>query len=154
MTRALASSLAEARRWAWRLGLSAVVLIGLYLAVLLPFRDQVLSKVFRPEFTRFTELILPTALSQFVWAASIGFLILLKAGRRVHATAACLGANTIVALTVTPFLASRYGVLGAAWGLSFATAAGAVAAIVFGLLPRDIPLPFWRDEEVLVATER
>jgi len=64
MTRALASALAEARRWAWRLGLGAIVLIGLYLAVLLPFRDQVLSKVFRPEFTRFTALILPTPRSR------------------------------------------------------------------------------------------
>src|SRR4029077_5680239 len=49
MTRALASSLADARRWAWRLGLSAVVLIGLYLAVVLPFSSEILSKVFRPE---------------------------------------------------------------------------------------------------------
>src|ERR1044072_8657659 len=47
MTRALASTLAEARRWAWRFGLGAVALIALYLAVLVPFRDEALARVFR-----------------------------------------------------------------------------------------------------------
>jgi len=157
MTRALASSLAEARRWAWRLGLGAVALIGIYLAVLIPFADEVLSKVFRPEFTKFTELILPTALSQFIWGGSIGFLILLKAGRRVRATAACIVANTVATFTLTPFLASRYGVLGATWGLAFGTTAGAIASLVFGLRPGDISLRFWREpeaEEVLAVTDR
>ena len=154
MTRALASTLAEARRWAWRLGLGAIVLIGLYLAVLLPFSDQVLSKVFRPEFTRFTALILPTALAQFVWAASIGFVILLKADRRVHASVASITANALVTFMLTPVLASRYGVLGAAWGLASGTAAGAIASIVFGLFPRDIELRFWRDEGDLVTSRR
>src|SRR4029077_12776132 len=37
MTRALSTSLADARRWAWRLGLGAIGLIGIYLAVLVPF---------------------------------------------------------------------------------------------------------------------
>jgi O-antigen/teichoic acid export membrane protein len=152
MTRALATSLADARRWAWRLGLGAIALIGIYLAVLVPFRDEVLSRVFRPEFTHFTELILPTAISQFIWGSSIGFLILLKADRRVHATSACIVANTIATLTLTPFLAARYGVIGASWGLAFGTAGGAVASIVFGLRPNDISLRFWRDpDEPVVA---
>ena len=154
MTRALASTLTEARRWAWRLGLGAIVLIGLYLAVLIPFSDQVLSKVFRPEFTRFTPLILPTAIAQFVWASSIGFVILLKADRRVHASVACIAANTLSTFTLTPVLAARYGVLGAAWGLAAGTAAGAIASIVFGLFPRDIHLQFWREQDVLVSSER
>jgi O-antigen/teichoic acid export membrane protein len=151
MTRALASSLAEARRWAWRLGLGAVALIGLYLAVVLPFDKQILSNVFRPEFTKFTPLILPTALSQFVWGSSIGFLILLKADRRVQATVACIIANTAATFTLTPFLAVRYGVLGAAWGLAFGTVGGAIASVVFGLKPGDISLRFWRQDET-VAT--
>jgi O-antigen/teichoic acid export membrane protein len=156
MTRALASSLAEAKRWAWRLGLGAVALIGVYLAVLVPFADEVLSKVFRPEFTEFTNLILPVAISQFIWGSSIGFLILLKAGRRVRATSACIVANTIATFTLTPFLASRYGVIGASWGLAFGTAGGAVASIIFGLRGDDISLRFWREpeaEEVLAITD-
>jgi O-antigen/teichoic acid export membrane protein len=154
MTRALTESKAAARRWAWRLGLGAVAVIGCYLAILIPFRDEVLSKVFRPEFTQFTALILPTALAQFIWAASIGFVILLKADRRVRATFACMAAYTVVAFTLTPLLASRYGVLGAAWGLACGTAGGAIASIGFGLLPRDISLRFWREPEELVASER
>ncbi|MDQ1511753.1 MAG: hypothetical protein QOG50_3597 [Actinomycetota bacterium] len=154
MTRALASTQAVARRWAWRLGLGAIVLIGLYLAVLVPLGDQALSKVFRPEFTSFTPLILPTVLAQFIWAASIGFVILLKADRRVRATVACISVNTIATFTLTPFLASRYGVLGAAWGLACGTGGGAIASIVFGLFRRDIPLRFWREQDGLVTTER
>jgi O-antigen/teichoic acid export membrane protein len=153
MTRALASSLAEARRWAWRLGAGAVVLIGLYLAVVLPFGNEILSKVFRPEFTKFTPLILPTALAQFVWGSSIGFLILLKADRRVQATVANILANTTATFVLAPFLAARYGVLGAAWGLAFGTACGAIASVTFGLMPRDISLRFWR-EEALATSER
>ena len=102
--------------------MGAVALIGCYLAVLIPFRDEVLSKVFRPEFTQFTSLILPTAIAQFVWAASIGFVILLKADQRVRATFACMAAYTIVAFTLTPLLASGYGVLGVAGGLAPGTA--------------------------------
>ncbi len=154
MTRALTTSLAEARKWAWRLGLGAVALIGLYLAVVLPFADEILSKVFQPEFTKFTPLILPTALAQFVWGASIGFLILLKADRRVQATVTCILANAAATFALTPFLATRYGVLGAAWGLAFGTVGGAVASVVFGLMPGDISLRFWRDEDVLATSER
>jgi O-antigen/teichoic acid export membrane protein len=154
MTRALATTGAEARRWAWRLGFAAIVVIGLYLGVLIPLSDQALSKVFRPEFTRFTSLILPTVLAQFVWAASIGFVILLKADRRVRASVACIGANTIATITLAPLLASRYGVLGAAWGVACGTAAGAIATIGFGLLARDIPLRFGREQEALLTSER
>jgi O-antigen/teichoic acid export membrane protein len=84
---------------------------------------------------------------------SIGFLILLKADRRVHATVACMVTNTIVTIVATPILASRYGVLGAAWGIALGTATGSVSAIVFGLLPRDIPLRFWRDEDLATAEQ-
>jgi hypothetical protein len=54
---------------------------------------------------------------------------------------------------VTPFLASRYGVLGAAWGLALGTATGSVSAIGFGLLRRDIPLRFWREAELATAEQ-
>jgi O-antigen/teichoic acid export membrane protein len=153
MTRALASTLAEARKWATRLGLVALGLIALYLAVVAPLSGQILARVFGPEFKRFTDLILPTALAQLLWALSIGFLILLKADRRVHATVACMLTNTIVTITATPILASRYGVLGAAWGLALGTTTGSISAIVFGLFPRDIPLRFWREAELATAEQ-
>ncbi|MDQ1481151.1 MAG: hypothetical protein QOI44_2012 [Actinomycetota bacterium] len=153
MTRALASTLAEARKWATRLGLGALGLIALYLAVVAPLSGQILARVFGPEFEQFKNLILPTALAQLLWALSIGFLILLKADRRVHATVACMVTNTIVTITATPILASRYGVLGAAWGLALGTATGSISAIVFGLLRRDIPLRFWREAELATAEQ-
>src|SRR5204863_4417233 len=51
MTRALASTLAEARKWAWRLGLGALAIIACYLAVVGPLSSQILARVFGPEFT-------------------------------------------------------------------------------------------------------
>jgi hypothetical protein len=61
--------------------------------------------------------------------------------------------NTFVTITATPILASRYGVLGAAWGLALGTATGSVSAIGFGLLRRDIPLRFWREAELATAEQ-
>jgi O-antigen/teichoic acid export membrane protein len=152
MARALASSRADARRWALRLGLGAVTLVGMYLAVVGPFRAQVLSRVFGPEFERFTSLVLPTALAQLVWAASIGFLILLKADQRVHAIVGCMAVNAAATLLLTPLLATWFGVLGAAWGLASGPAVGSAAAILCALSAHDIPLGPGRKR--LISVER
>ena len=60
---ALAISMAAARRWAWRLGLGALALVGVYLVVVIPLSGPILTHVFGPEFKQFTPLVLPTALS-------------------------------------------------------------------------------------------
>lgn len=140
VSRALASSVADARRWAWRLGFGALTLVGLYLAIVGPFREQVLSRVFGPEFVRFAPLVLPIALAQLIRAVSTGFSVFLKADRRVHAIVLCRSAAAITAIVLAPLLASVSGVLGAAWGLALASAIASVGTLVSGLLPNDISL--------------
>ena len=138
LSRALASSLADARRWAWQLGLGAMALVGLYLGIVGPLSAQALSRVFGPEFAMFTSLVLPIALAQLLRAASTGYSVLLKADRRVHAIVVCRAVTTVVVLVLAPLFAYRYGVLGAVWGLALGSAVGSAATILCGLLPRDI----------------
>jgi len=138
LSRALASSLADARRWAWQLGLGAMALVGVYLGIVGPFRAQALSRVFGPEFAAFTSLVLPIALAQLVRAASTGYSVLLKADQRVHAIVVCRAATTAVVLVLAPLCAYRYGVLGAVWGLALGSAVGSAATILCGLLSHDL----------------
>ena len=146
LARALATSLAAARRWGWQLGVGALALIGVYLGVVGPFSSQLLSRVFGPEFTTFTALVLPIALAQLLRAASTGFSILLKVDRRVHAIVLCRALTTTVVLLLAPLGAYRYGVLGAVWGLALGSAIGSAATIVCGLLPHDIATSRRREE--------
>jgi O-antigen/teichoic acid export membrane protein len=141
LSRALATSAANARQWAWKLGLGAAILVGFYLGVAGPFSAQVLSRVFGPEFAIFTSLVLPIALAQLLRAASTGFSVLLKADRRVHAIVACRAITTAVVLVLAPLGAYRFGVLGAVWGLALGSAVGSTATILCGLLSHDIAAP-------------
>ena len=152
VSRALASSLADARRWALRLGLGACALVLLYLAVVGPLRIQVLSRVFGPEFTKFAPLALPIALGQPLRALSSGYALLLRVDQRVHAIVACRSLATAVTMVLAPLLAVWFGALGAAWGLGLGSAVASVAIIVCALLPHDIPLPRAR-RKVLVTGE-
>ncbi|MDQ1449248.1 MAG: hypothetical protein QOC79_2219 [Actinomycetota bacterium] len=150
--RALASSLAEARRWAWRLGLGAAGLVLLYLAVVFPWRTQVLSRVFGPDFRRFTSLALPIALAQPLRAVSTGYSILLRVDQRVHAIVASRTLTTVATMLLAPVLALAFGALGAVWGLALGSAVGSIAIIFCGLLSRDIPFP--RRKKALITGEQ
>ncbi len=141
IARALAISLAAARRWAWRLGGIAVALVGAYLAVATPLAGQILSRVFGPEFEEFTSLVLPIALAQLLRAGSTGFSILIKADQRVGALMTCRAVATGLTFVLGPLLAAMYGLVPAVWGLALGSAAGSIATIVLGLMARDIPFP-------------
>jgi O-antigen/teichoic acid export membrane protein len=141
LARALAVSAAAARRWAWRLGLFALALVGAYLAVATPLSRHILSRVFGPEFGVFTSLVLPVALAQMLRAVSTGFAILIKADQRVGAIMTNRALSTTLAMVLGPALAALYGLVPAVWGLAMASAAGSTATIVFGLMSRDIPFP-------------
>jgi O-antigen/teichoic acid export membrane protein len=152
LSRALASSLAEARRWAWRLGLGAAGLVLLYLAVVGPLRTQVLSRVFGPDFKRFTSLALPIALAQPLRAVSTGYGILLRVDQRVHAIVGSRTLTTVATMLLAPLFAIWFGALGAVWGLALGSAVGSVATIFCGLLPRDISLS--RGKKALITGEQ
>lgn len=139
IARALARSLAEARRWAWRLSAGATILVGAYLAVATPFSRLILRHLFGPEFGVFTAIVIPVALGQLLRASSTGFSILLKADRRVRAITVARGLTTGLALVFGPTLAARYGLVPAVWGTELALVIGSTATIVCGLLPGDVP---------------
>src|SRR5439155_5118153 len=140
LSRALATSAAHARRWAWHLGFGAAALVGLYLAIAFPLRVQLLSRVFSHDFARFAVLALPIALAQLLRALSTGFSVLIKADARVHAIVVCRALTTALTLVLGPLFAMLYGLEAAVWGLALGSAVGSIATIWFGLLSRDIPL--------------
>jgi O-antigen/teichoic acid export membrane protein len=139
LARALARSLSEARRWAWRLSAGASGIVGLYLVVATPFSRQILQRLFGPEFGVYTVIVIPVALGQLLRASSTGFSILLKADRRVHAITVARGLTTGLALVLGPALAARYGLVPAVWGTELALVVGSIATIVCGLLSDDVP---------------
>jgi O-antigen/teichoic acid export membrane protein len=150
IARALAVSLADARRWAWRLSGGATVLVGAYLALATPLSRVILSHLFGPEFAVFTAIVIPVALGQLLRASSIGFSILLKADRRVHAITICRAVTTVLALVFGPTLAALYGLVPAVWGTELALVTGSIATIVLGLMARDVP---FRRSRRVVAPE-
>jgi O-antigen/teichoic acid export membrane protein len=138
VARALAISASNARRWAWRLSGGASLLVGAYLAVATPLSREILSRLFGPEFAVFTVIVLPIALGQLMRASSIGFSILLKADRRVHALTVSRGVTTGLALVLGPTLAARYGLVPAVWGTEIGLIVGSIVTIGLGLMPGDV----------------
>jgi O-antigen/teichoic acid export membrane protein len=149
IARALADSLDHARRVAWKLSGGAALLVGGFLAVAIPFSRAILSLLFGPEFAEFTVIVVPIALGQLLRAASIGFSILLKADRRVHAITICRGLTTGLALVFGPALAARYGLVPAVWGTEMPLVIGSVATVVCGLRVGDVPFRRRRPELTL-----
>jgi len=139
IARALVVGVAAARRWAWRLSGGASLLVGAYLAVAMPLSKEILSRLFGPEFAVFTVIVVPVALGQLMRASSIGFTILLKADRRVHALTVSRGVTTGLALVLGPTLAARYGLVPAVWGTEIGLIVGSIVTIGLGLMPGDVP---------------
>jgi O-antigen/teichoic acid export membrane protein len=105
-----------ARVMALRLSAFAVVAATAYVVVLLVGGWRLLPLLFGSSFSRFQNLIWPTAAWQTLTAASIGLLLLLKAERR----GLPLLLNRAIATTLTLLLiwvfAWRAGLVGAVWG--------------------------------------
>ena len=86
VARALAISMAAARQWPWRGELGALALVGVYLVVVIPLSGPILTHVFRTRVQAVHAVGAPgPRCLQLQVAAATGFLILLKADRRVHA---------------------------------------------------------------------
>jgi hypothetical protein len=151
VARALASSLAEARRWAWRLSLAALVLIAIYFALAIPLRGRLLATVFGPDFRTFARLALPLALAQLLRASATGFALLNRADRRVHSLITSRVINTGATLVFTPLFAWQFGVMGAVVGLALGSALGSICDIGFGMLSADIGLTVFSREPAAVA---
>jgi O-antigen/teichoic acid export membrane protein len=151
VARALASSLAEARRWAWRLSFGASALIALYFALTIPLRGRLLATVFGPDFRTFARLALPLALAQLLRAAATGFALLTRADRRVHSLITSRVINTGATLVFTPLFAWQFGVMGAVVGLALGSTFGSICDIGFGMLSADIGLTVFSRQPAAVA---
>ena len=118
MARALAESAAAARRRALQLSSMALTAVAAYLVVVGLLRRQVLTIVFGAEFASFAGLVVPIGVNQLLYAGAIGFSLLLKAQRRGRALVASRMLSSVSSLLLVLYLGSRYGVLGASWGLA------------------------------------
>jgi len=118
VTRAYHESARAARSMAARLSAIVTGLTALYTVFLAVGGGVVLAFLFGNRFRHFTSLIVPTAIGQLMAAAGIGFVILLKASKRGRPLVVAHVISTIGTLIITPILAIRFGVVGAAWGLA------------------------------------
>ena len=138
MTRAFKESSRLARSTAVKLSLIVTTLTGLYTVFLAVGGGAVLTFAFKSKFRQFTSLIVPTAAGQLMAAASIGFIVLLKASKRGRPLVIAHIISTVGTLIVTPILAVHYGVVGAAWGLAIGYGLESIAliALAWKLPPR------------------
>ena len=133
MTRAYQRSLHTARSLAGRLSLTIGGLTALYTVALAAGGGAALTFLFGDRFTQFTTLIVPVAVGQLLAAAGIGYIILLKASTSGRALVMAHVISTAGTLVVTPILAVRYGVTGAAWGLAIGYGLESIAVIWYAL---------------------
>ncbi|MEA2551439.1 MAG: hypothetical protein QOE25_1208 [Actinomycetota bacterium] len=129
MTRAYRQSSGLARTTAVKLSLIVTGLTVIYTLFLAAGGGVVLAFLFGSKFRHFTSLIVPTAAGQLMAAASIGFIVLLKASKRGRPLVIAHVISTVGTLIVTPILAVHYGVVGAAWGLAIGYGLESIALI-------------------------
>ena len=133
MTRSYHASLHSARSLATRLSLTVGGLTALYTLALAAGGGAALTFLFGNRFTSFTSLIAPVATGQLLAAASIGFIILLKASKSGRPLVLAHVISTVGTLIITPILAIRAGVTGAAWGLAIGYGLESVAVIFYAV---------------------
>jgi O-antigen/teichoic acid export membrane protein len=136
MTRSYHASLHSARSLATRLSLTVGGLTALYTLALAAGGGAALTFLFGNRFTSFTSLIAPVATGQLLAAASIGFIILLKASKSGRPLVLAHVISTVGTLIITPILAIRAGVTGAAWGLAIGYGLESVAVIFYAVRVR------------------
>jgi O-antigen/teichoic acid export membrane protein len=118
VSRALAESEAAARRRAVQLSSMALTAVAAYLLVVGLLRQEVLTIVFGAAFASFSDLVVPISVGQLLYAGAIGFNLLLKAQRRGRALVGSRMLSSVSSLLLLLYLGSRYGVIGASWGLA------------------------------------
>jgi len=118
LTSAVRESPTEARAMATRLSLVACGLAGAYMTAFLVAPGRLLGFVYGEGFSRFMDLVVPVAAAQMAHAATLGYILHLKGHGRGSVLALARGVGTVFALVFAGFLAVKYGVIGAAWGLA------------------------------------
>jgi O-antigen/teichoic acid export membrane protein len=129
MTRAQAASPSKAKLLAAKLSGGLLALTMLYVLALGALRGQVLSVVFGGLFGRYGNLLLPIGTEQTAGALGIGFSLLLWS-QAVGQTGTLVFASA---------LALRYGIAGAAWGMTGGAVLETLAIVWFSLSRSDPP---------------
>ena len=140
MAKRLASEGRDAMALSMRLSAVLLGLTLLYVAVVGFQSRLVLSLVFGQPFSTYDPLLLPTGVAQALAASGFGSSMLLKAAGRGQALlwSELIGGISTVLLIV--LLASTYGLLGAAWGMTAAWGIHTLSTMVFAGRVR-----IWRD---------
>ncbi len=133
MTRAVSSSRRKGRRVAGQLSGGLVAFTTIYVLLLSTRRMQLLALVFGASFGRFAGLILPIGIEEIFNAFAVGFYLFLKGsrqGRSILWSTAIAETSTLVGATA---LALRYGLLGAAWGMTASAGLECIFVLYFSL---------------------
>ncbi len=130
ISRAVGVSLHEARVLAAKLSAAIVGLASIYILAVLLGGSKILTFVFGGDFGGYEDLIPPMSLGQVVLASGLGFSLYLKAVRRGDSLMGTRLISAGTSLALVPWLGSKYGLIGAAWGFVVSTTLenGAVAA--------------------------
>jgi len=134
MTSVVSSSEREGRRTAAKWSAALAALTATYVLLLATRRHQLLVLAFGPSFGRFAGLVLPIGIEEIFNALGIGFSLFLKASRQgkpILWSTAIGETSTLIAASV---LAIRYGLSGAAWGMTAAAALECAAVLYFSLM--------------------
>lgn len=130
ISRAYAQSRSEALKLVRIMGLLAFGGTAIYTMTLWGLHGSVLAGLFGNDFVGFAPLILPIAAAQLAQAGTVAYPLLLKVENRGKVLLVGRTIGTLVLITVSWFLVSRYGILGGAWGMSIGAAIGAIAVAV------------------------
>jgi O-antigen/teichoic acid export membrane protein len=141
VARALSAGFGRGLRLSIGISVMAIVLAGSYLAIALLLRDSILQVVFGDAFSSFQPLVVPIGVSQLPIAATLGFVLLLKARGRGRGLlmARIIGSVSLFAVVLP--LAYSFGVLGAAWGLAVGSIPGGCALLFFAVTGRSARRP-------------
>jgi O-antigen/teichoic acid export membrane protein len=140
LTREVRSSLRRARVRAVQLGAGALTLTLVYLLSLGAVRGQLLAAVFGPGFAGFDRLVLPIGVGNVVYAASVGFAVLLKADGRGRSLVLIRAIAAVGTLGLGVGLARAEGVVGAAVAIAAVLSLEAIVTIQLAFRERDVGL--------------
>jgi O-antigen/teichoic acid export membrane protein len=122
LSRALQTSVEDARALAAKISAALVALTLVYLLLVGFGRDALLRALFGNEFVEYSSLILPVGAQQLLLAAGTGFLLFLKASRRGRVLAWNRAVGTLSMLAFVALFGWLGGLVGAAWALAAGTA--------------------------------
>jgi O-antigen/teichoic acid export membrane protein len=117
----------DPRRLACTIGVFAAVVVAVYACVIWLIPDLI-SKLYGPDFTPFTSLILPIAVGQCLIALNIGFAALLRVQQRGGVILTVSALQSGIATFLAIGLGYQAGIEAAAWGIAAGSSVGVIVS--------------------------